>query len=258
MPLASFSIKAKSFFIIALLMATGIIFFGTLAYKDHLEIASFLEVSPLELRIECKGQRYEVTQNNTLKFCLRKDDNAKRCEIAIHNLEHAPQTNHIDFSFRLNGDLINPDQFFGILQIHALPDKDEAWRCPNFTYDIIDGYMSVYNRWDALPLSKTVNGTCINKENSIKGRSLLPEAQKMTADQWHNIRLQTALSHQEDGQTTLDFNGLEPQNHDGANIYNDKRMPYLKLGVYKPTPWTHEQEEICVEYKDVELSSRQP
>ena len=116
--------------------------------------------------------------------------------------------------------------------------------------------MSIYNRWDKQALSKTVNGTCLGQGNSIKGRKLLPTPQEIINDQWYHIDLETILSHEKDGQITLDFADSEPQEFQGATRYNDKKMPYLKLGVYKPTPWTHGQEEICVEYKDVELSSK--
>ncbi|MCB9973461.1 MAG: heparin lyase I family protein [Rhodospirillales bacterium] len=221
--------------------------------SEQSKIADILGLKSAKIQIECPQKTYEITPDHTLKFCLDRDHHEKRCEIAVYTLEPAPAVNKIGFSVRLSEDIQSWKNFYAIMQIHGLPDKGEAWRCPPLSMDIRNGYLSLYNRWDDTAHSFTTGTHCLEPGSTLQGRTLIDE-EKIRAHQWYDFDMTAVLSSKSDGRMTYQLDKIPPQTVTGGNIYNDKKMPYLKLGVYKPTDWSPQQHRICAEYKNIDLS----
>ena len=73
----------------------------------------------------------------------------------------------------------------------------------------------------------------------------------IVANEWTAFELAMTPSTSESGALSLKV-GEDDVALSGSNIYNDKRGPFIKLGVYKPTSWTAE-DEYCVEYRNIEI-----
>ena len=191
-----------------------IISFGLFAYltgplqpsfaATEKEVADYLGFSKKQLWFECSQETYEITDEDSLKVCLHKKDQKKRCEITIRALEKAPAKNDISFSFRLSGDYEEDPYDFSILQIHSTPDKGESWRCPPYSAGVFGGSLSVFNRWDPTPLSVTTGYNCTEAGSTIKGRSIL-ENKKIEPYTWHPLSLTTILTHEEQGYSSIRF-----------------------------------------------------
>ena len=219
------------------------------------EIADYLGVEPRAIYVECQSNAIHITENNYLKFCLSKKAREKRCEISVNTFSKAPWLNRINYSFRLSGDALKEKHHYALMQIHSFPDTKlgEKWRCPPLTMDMTGDHLSIHNRSDKERLSKTYRYNCNEPGSSITSRAIYNQAEVQT-NKWYDFSLSSRFSYKDDGLIKLKFDDQPLQEFSGANSYNDNRVPFLKLGIYKPTPWESGQEKICVEYKRFDYS----
>ena len=113
-----------------------------------------------------------------------------------------------------------------ITQWAALPDFDlgETWRTPVLTLSIKNDQFRVSNRWDFKPVN------VIFKEAGSQGWNLGTIAK----GQWTDWVFHVKWSHKPDGLIEVWKNGKLVVSKAGPNNYNDKRGPFLKMGIYKP------------------------
>ncbi len=224
------------------------------APSDQRTIADYLGINPDLVFIECNHKTYSITEDYTLKICLNKEDQEKRCEISIKTFSKPPAINDISFSFRLSGDALEEKYHYSLLQIHSFPDQKlgEKWRCPPFTMDMTGNHLAIQSRWDAQKRSQTSGYNCTEPGSSIQSSTFLTQENIKTGT-WYPFAMSARLSYASDGFMKLNAFNHE-QKYFGPNAYNDERPPYLKLGIYKPTSWTGAQKSICMEYKDIKMN----
>lgn len=212
-------------------------------------IARFLHIDENRLFLECPQHTLSI-DDSTLQICLNKEDNQKRCEIAIHDLRPEEQ---IAFDFQLDPSLQPSDRWFSVMQIHSFPDsKEEHWRCPPVALLVENAAFRLPNRWDATPISHTSGHHCTEAGSTIQQREIFSNLPAMNGI-WHHLHMGILFAFDEKGRLEVAMNDKRLGTFTGPNSYNDQRPPYLKLGIYKPTSWKMPQNQLCVRYKNIKL-----
>ena len=243
-------------FLRLILLLFAMSFFAPVSHAlERKEIADYLGVDPNLIFVECRDKTISLTEDNNLKFCLKKENHEKRCEISVNTFSKAPWFNDVSYSFRLTEDALKEQYHYALMQIHVFPDKKlgEEWRCPPITMDMTADHLSIHNRWDQEKLSKTYGYNCAEPGSSIKTRSLFSQ-DGIATDTWYPVSLSSRFSYKDDGILNLKFGDQPAEEFTGPNSYNDDRIPFLKLGIYKPTTWVGDQKQICIEYKDININ----
>jgi hypothetical protein len=175
---------------------------------------------------------------NLLDITLRKGQ--RRCEITNHDWVSLDSNFHISFNIKAKEIRALDPKWHTIMQIHSFPDLaiGEVWRCPILSLEVIRGRLRAYSRWDRNEVSVTKASTCANSGNSIQSKVLFTNY-PLQANQNYQITVSGFLSTTTDGWLTIYIDKELVATSFGPNAFNDKRGPYLKLGVYKPTSWTH-------------------
>ncbi len=224
------------------------------------EIADFLGVNIKYLSIECPQDTYGLKgegSDRSLTFCLSHKDTEKRCELALSGLDTPPAMYQV--SFEVKEEKTSPsNRWHSIMQIHSFPDFGEKWRCPPLSVEINKGYIRAYSRWDKSLISKTTGYNCAETGSSITSESVIDNI-PIKYGNWNKFLLNIYGTYNNDGVLKLKLNESSSELKNRGNLYNDKKAPYIKLGVYKPAGWSEFEIQkgnpVCVSYKNFKLNT---
>lgn len=206
------------------------------------------------LYLECQQQQLSLIEQAipVIKATLRFQDKAfRRCEFAIHGGIEKNQPFSFSFQIKFSKQDDTDRYWRAYFQIHSFPDENEQWRCPIAALESVKGKLRMFNRWDPSAISDTSITTCANQQSSMQSRTLFSE-QSLTAEQWHEVEINGLFSYQDDGYLMISIDQQIVANVEGPNSFNDIKVPFLKLGIYKPTPWENQQP-IVAEYREINL-----
>lgn len=110
-----------------------------------------------------------------------------------------------------------------LAQWHAFPDENlgEGWRTPATKLLVHEGRL----RFDVGYSTKKVN-TGVDAEQKY-------DLGAVPQNNWQEFVVHIVHSYGSDGLVEVWQNGKKIVEHKGGNSYNDDRLPYLKLGIYK-------------------------
>lgn len=224
------------------------------------EVADFFNIPADKIALECPQKTYGFEGKGDDKFfflCLREKDKQKRCEVAIHALDYLPLSYSISFDVMEHAGSPS-DRWHSFFQLHSFPDKAEKWRCPPVSLEAYQGQYRGFNRWDASEISKTLGYNCTEEGSSIQGRQILSE-RPIKYGQWQSFLLQMDATHTRKGHLKLNIENKNVYDAGGPNMFNDKKPPYIKLGIYKPAGWSPSEidsgEPICIGYKRLKIET---
>lgn len=235
-------------------------FAGQSVGVDERLLAKFFGVPVGGIYIECPQKSFEIRktkENQELRMCLSPWDHENRCEVSIVSLPKFPIKTRISMQVKPSRETPS-DRWHSILQIQTFPDKGEAWRCPPFSLETMNERFRAYSRWDASPLSRTSGYHCTESGSSISAQEVISGI-PVAYGEWQSISLDMFLSpYNEEGWLSLKI-GQSAATMKGGNTYNDKKLPYLKLGIYKPSGWEEQEKRAglpnCVTYRNVKIVS---
>ncbi|NEM97755.1 polysaccharide lyase [Pontibacter burrus] len=171
---------------------------------------------------------YEGSQS--LRIELRESDaevaGGTRSEL---NLGHAQNKEQwYSFAVYFPAQYNTPDRAAEqIMQWHAVPDAGEEWRTPAKSLQIQNGRFIMKIGYNSQPISSA----SVPFEGE-KQYDLGP----VTTDAWQQFAFHVIHSYGSDGLVEVWKNGTKILEHRGGNSYNDTRLPYWKVGLYK-WPW---------------------
>ena len=204
---------------------------------------------------ECLSNQYTIENNAFDTSLYYKFHKTKRCEIATHELIKMDQPFDMTFIFTTANIEMNDPEWHLIFQIHSFPDAGEKWRCPVLSLEVVKGTLRMTNRWDLMQISYLEDGTCAAPKNSIKRREIFSHY-IFEPDLKYKIRIVGKLATDETGKLQISINNKVLGDFHGPNTFNDKRGPYLKFGIYKPTWWAN-KEAISYQYTDFIFNGEQ-
>ena len=188
---------------------------------------------------ECLNNTYKRDGN---KFTISLNDDyykSKRCEFA--STDQNLLNNSFNISFTVTPEVVNKQdkQWHSIFQVHSFPDLSlgEHWRCPIISVEVNRGKFRIFNRWDDKQLSLLKRGTCASSQNSISGRLILDDFD-LEEGRKYQFNISGYFSFSEKGFLKVSINNILQSESYGPNAFNDKRGPYFKFGIYKPTTWS--------------------
>lgn len=222
--------------------------------KKTLQQDEFIStVSPISLVYECHPTLWDKGSLSTsVEFKLKPKKGRKRCEIAVQKGLKRDKPFSLSFRFMVDDTYQYSNQWHSYFQIHSFPDKGEIWRCPIMALETKNGKLRMFNRWDHKKVSSTEYGSCASNGNSIRSRKLF-EGVTYEANVWNQFRIEGVLSTSNNECLKTYLNGVLLSETCGPNTFNDARMPFFKLGIYKPTSWD-KYPEISLKVKDLELN----
>ncbi|MDP2573397.1 heparin lyase I family protein [Vibrio penaeicida] len=222
--------------------------------KKSMEPEDFITTNrETSLVYECHPTLWNRSKlSSEIEFTLKPKKGRKRCEIAVQKALKRDEPFSLSFRFKVKDNYAYSDRWHSYFQIHSFPDKGEKWRCPIVALETRSGKLRMFNRWDHKRVSKTVDGTCASRSNSIKTRTLF-KGVSYSSEKWHIFKIEGTLSNKDSAclKTYLDDQILSETC--GPNTLNDEKMPFFKLGIYKPTGWD-KYPEISLKIKDLELN----
>ena len=109
-----------------------------------------------------------------------------------------------------------------LAQWHAIPDPGEQQSNPPVALQIKDGQWGLYVRWN------TSQPTVRSKQQQDSFRLGSPDT-----NEWTDWVFRIRWSYSNDGIVQVWKNGRQVLNRTGPNCFNDKTMPYFKMGIYK-------------------------
>jgi hypothetical protein len=109
--------------------------------------------------------------------------------------------------------------------------------------------LEMWDRDDPNRISVTTNGTCADDGNSIHSHEIFAGV-PISAGQWYHFELQANLSLGAAGTLSVALDKKTIGSLTGPNTYNDQSRPFVKIGIYKPSPWENAKR-LCVDYRDV-------
>lgn len=203
---------------------------------------------------ECPQKTYSIdAAKKQLHICLLAEHAEKRrCEFSFKKLLVPDAELSLSFEFQMHVADENDKQWISYFQIHSFPDFGEQWRCPVSALEVFEGKLRMYNRWDELGISITNDGTCASKTNSISTRTLFQQV-PFERDRWQQFNWTGKITHKPHGELTVSLNNNVVSHVVGPNTYNDKRIPFFKLGIYKPTSWDASKK-YCVDYRNIQFA----
>lgn len=210
-----------------------------------------------EITEECPAARKFVGggADGSTRYCLKvvEQKAAKRCETAYTNYIKRNVETTISFDFRLDDSWDFHDVWTSIFQVHSHPDPDEQWRCPVTALEVQGHTLRMFNRNDPTPISTLINGTCADEGNSIRSRAVFAGV-PIRAGQWNHFELKANFSLDKSGSFAVKLNNAKIGSLTGPNTYNDQHMPFVKIGIYKPSPWDNAKN-LCVDYRNISIVS---
>jgi hypothetical protein len=168
--------------------------------------------------------------NTSARFELRDTDNmvnaGTRSEMAF-----APATGKdrwYSFAVFFPNDYASDSGDEVITQWHSFPDAGEIWRSPSLAMYLHNDKFKFSLDFNAEPVSNishTVNRTHFDLGAVPKGV-------------WIEFVFHVIHSYESDGLVEIWQNGTKVLTHKGGNSWNDKQLPYWKVGIYKWL-WNH-------------------
>ena len=193
--------------------------------------------------------------DGSTRYCISVEQKSlKRCETSYFEYLKRDTNTHISFDFQLPKDAWDfHDVWTSIFQIHSKPDPGEQWRCPIAMLQVQGHTLSMWDRYDLSPISTTINGTCADAGNSIQGREVFRN-EHMEPGRWYHLDLQAVLSLSETGSFTVRLDDKVVGSFSGPNTFNDQHQPFVKIGIYKPSPW-RAAKRLCVDYRNFSIKA---
>jgi hypothetical protein len=190
--------------------------------------------------------------DGSTRYCLAYEQRAsKRCETAYYDFIKRDVDTTIGFDFRLDTSWDFHDVWTSIFQVHSRPNPGGQWRCPISALEVLGHSLRMFDRYDVNATPVLVNGTCADVGNSIRSRTVF-DGVPVQAGQWNRFELQTKLGLDESAYFIAKLNGKEIGKVNGPDTYNDEHRPFLKIGIYKPSPWA-QAKNLCVDYRNVSI-----
>jgi hypothetical protein len=206
-----------------------------------------------KINIECHMSLLSIiltNESNVIETNMNKAPNRKRCEFALMDVLKRDTPFSLSFEVKTDNNFYYYNNYHMFFQIHGTPDSGEAWRCPILALESQAGTFRMYNRWDENRISKTESGTCASSENSINSRALFTDY-SYESNTWYKFEINGVLSYQSDACLTIKINNELMSEQCGPNTFNDEKQPYLKFGIYKPTAWESDDEQINVQFRNI-------
>lgn len=163
-----------------------------------------------------------------VRFFLQKDDpriaGSKRTELKLGEVP-ANSERWYSFSVFLPADYQQDPSGEIIAQWHDLPDRDlgESWKFPALCLNTKNGRFGLFRTWDSKQV--TLN-------NATEGQETVDLGPYQTG-KWTDFVFHVKWSSRSDGRFEVWQDGKLVVSRNGPNYYNDKRGPYLKIGIYK-------------------------
>jgi hypothetical protein len=129
------------------------------------------------------------------------------------------------FSIYLPGPYERDELGETLAQWHSTLDPGEGNLNPPLSLLVKDGQWVLFSRWN--PYQPTVKGKTQQASFQFGQRE---------TNKWTDWVFRVRWSYRSDGQLQVWKNGQMVLNRNGPNAYNDKVMPYFKVGIYK-SPW---------------------
>jgi len=172
------------------------------------------------------------SNNRAIRFTLNRTDpliaGSKRAELRLNSV---PANSEWWYAFSVLVPRRNvQDRSFEIVtQWAGLPDFNlgETWREPVLTLANYGDRWRVSNRWDPQSLTR-------KEDAQSKERSQGWWIGAIRKDEWTDFVFHIKWSHKQDGLLEVWKNGKLVIRKNGPNTYNDRRGPFLKVGIYKP------------------------
>lgn len=184
------------------------------------------------VRPDCLGGTITRNDDNrSLTLCVPELSlSRRRCEVEIQGPDIRGQWLDAQFDVKLNEAAARPKQPIIIFQIHSHPDPGEQWRCPIAALRTLPDNLELGGAYDFSEISRPAANGCIGPESTIKGyRAFLDKP--AAADTFMSLRLRYRLSLGY-GDVVAFRDGKEAGEVKGPNMMNDKRKPFLKMGIY--------------------------
>jgi hypothetical protein len=133
------------------------------------------------------------------------------------------------FSIYLPKDYVADPVWEVVAQWHDTPDAGEEWRNAILAFYTDNGRWSIANIWDDNPITqKDSNG------KFLYGGKHRYELGPYEVDQWTDWVVRVKWSYRSDGILQIWKNGkLVVDQQNKPNCFNDSKMPYPKIGIYK-------------------------
>ncbi|WP_278381520.1 heparin lyase I family protein [Pseudoalteromonas distincta] len=189
---------------------------------------------------ECISNTFRLYGNSVSISLSEHYYKNKRCEFASDDKNLLNK--FFDIQFTVTPQTVNKldQQWHSIFQIHSFPDLSlgERWRCPILSVEVYKGRLRIFSRGDDKQVSLLKKGTCASSQNSISSRLIL-DNYGLEAGEKYKLNINGFFSYTKKGFLQVKINDVLQNEVVGPNAFNDRRGPYLKFGIYKPTSWSY-------------------
>lgn len=163
--------------------------------------------------------------NKSARMELRDSDNmvngGTRSEIAFETA--TGKDRWYSFAVFFPSDYAKDSGNESITQWHSRPDIGEEWRSPSIAMIVHNDRFRFDVDYNAEPISNLMQ-TVNNKQYDL---GAIPKGV------WVEFVFHIIHSHESDGLVEIWQNGTKVLEHKGGNRWNDKQLPFWKVGVYK-------------------------
>jgi hypothetical protein len=119
-----------------------------------------------------------------------------------------------------------------VVQWHNMPDFNlgETWISPSLSVWVQNGHWSLHTLWDTARVTK--QGRWMGK--------LITDLGSVKLNAWTDWVFHIKFSYKSDGLVEVYRNGVKVFSRRGPNNFNDEKLPYWKVGIYK---WVYKDHE---------------
>jgi hypothetical protein len=193
--------------------------------------------------------------DGSTRYCLAVEQKAtRRCETSYLNYVKCNVETTISFDFRLDNSWGFHDVWISIFQVHSHPDKDEKWRCPVTALEVQGHTLRMFppqrsdanfnaGQWQLRRCRKFYSSPRRIRQRADPSGAVEPFRTE-SEFQLRQKRLDLAIK----------LNNTKVANLTGPNTYNDQRMPFVKIRIYKPSSWANAKKP-CVDYRNISIVS---
>jgi hypothetical protein len=177
-----------------------------------------LYISKLVARKGKAAARFEFTKADVLEF-----KGQVRSELRLGSEQENERW--YGFSNYLPRDFVADPLAEKIAQWHEIPDRElgENWRSPPISLGIENDRFYVQILWAAAAVNT----------NDTKDGNKKVDLGPVEKAKWNDWVFHIRFSYKEDGLLEIWKNKEKVFNYAGPNCYNDLRLPYFKIGIYK-------------------------
>lgn len=176
-----------------------------------------LKVSDSVSRSGRQSLRFELDRTDSLVA------NGKRAELKLKS--ETDNDRWYAFSIFLPETYVQDVEAEILAQWHEIPDFNlgESWRTPPIDLMTKDSHWVLEIKWAT---------DSVNTNQTISGRKTIDLGTCVTKV-WTDFVIHIKFSYKEDGMVQAWKDGKLVFNYKGPNTYNDKTLPYFKIGIYK-------------------------